>query len=350
VQKHLQQIIAEIDSGLTGDDTKDRQYLSECSDRYKAEPNQLEIQRHIGRQMAARLSEDQKQEFEAAFNADMAKNKQLLVDVLTLVKSKDIAGAEKLMAENDILDGYSPSMMRDDDVTTYLEFENPIEEGYYNVKFKPEKRVMDVGIPFKTSYQLAAFIAVEKKELDRALRILEIGIKRCPFAADLIFEQGEVFKMQDKLQELHKSMTANSEFFYRRGDVAHYFRNLGWYYSCKQDWDTAICCYATSAMWQDHPMVNNELTYIQQTSNRSMEEMTKMVQNPESWKEILEKQSLKIIPVDPLWIELFQYFGEKAEQDGQFAYAANCYHLHYDLTQSEEIKARLEACVAKLPK
>jgi hypothetical protein len=350
VQKQLQQIIAEIDAGLTGDDTRDRQYLRECSDKYKEEPNQLEIQRHIGRHMATRLSEEERKGFEEAFNADKARNKQTLVDVLNLVKAKDIAGAEKLMAENDILDGYSPDLMRDDGVTTYLEFENPIEEAYYNVKMKPEKRVVDVGIPFKTSYQLAAFVAVEKKELDRALRILETGIRRCPFAADLIFEQGEVFKMQDKLQDLHKSMTSNSEHFYRRGDVAHYFRNLGWYFSSKQDWDTAICCYATSAMWQDHPMVNNELTYIQQTSKRSMEDMTKLVQNPESWKGILEKQNLKIIPVDPLWIELFQYFGENAEKEGQYAYAANCYHLHYDLTQSEEIKARLEACVAKLPK
>ncbi len=350
MQKALQNIIDEIEAGLSGDETRDLEYLHTCSDKYKGEPNQIEIQRHIGRLIAARMPEEEMKEFEDAFNEDMRHNKQVLVEVLNLVKARDIAGAEKLMEENGIAEGYSSEILRDDEVTTYLEFENPIEEAYYKLKFEPEKRVIDVGLPFKTSYQLAAFIAVEKKDIDKALRILETGIKRCPFAADLIFEQGEAFKMQDRLTDLHKSMTDNAEYFYRRGDIAHYFRNLGWYYSSKQDWDTAICCYAVSAMWQDHPMVNNELTYIQQTSHRSMEEMMALVQYPDRWKEILSKHSLKIIPVDPLWIELFEFFGEKAEKENQFAYAANCYHLHHDLTQSEQSKERLEACVAKLPK
>ena len=348
--KQLQEIIDEIDAGLTGDDTRDREYLHNCTEKYKGEPNQLEIQRHIGRHVAARLTDEDRKRFEEAYNADVQRNKKILAEIIELVKAKNIAAAEKLMEEHDMSEGYSPDMAYDDEVTTYLEFENPIEEAYYQLKFKPEKRIADMGIPFKTSYQIAAFVAVEKKDLDKALRILEIGLKRCPFAADLMFEQGEVFKMQDRLDELYKSMTANSEHLYRRGDIAHYFRNLGWYFSSKQDWDTAICCYATSAMWQDHPMVNNELTYIHQTSKRSMEEMTALVQSPGRWKEILAKHSLKVIPVDPLWVELFAYFGEKAEQSGQYAYAANCFHLHYDLTQSEESKTRLEACVAKLPK
>lgn len=350
MQKQLQQITDEIDAGLTGDDTKDIEYLHNCAEKYKDEPNQIEIRRHIGRHLAKRLTEDEQKEFDSAYQADLNQMKQTLAEAMTLIKAKNIPAAEKLLAEKFLSEGIDDGILRDDAVTTYLEFENPVEEAYYNVKFKPEKRVMDVGLPFKTSYQLAAFIAVEKKELDKALRILDIGVKRCPFAADLIFERGEVYKMQNRLPDLYKTMTENSSYFYRRSDIAHYFRNIGWYFSSKQDWDAAICCYATSAMWQEHPMVSNELNYIQQASKRSFDDINNLIQDAERWKAVLANHSLKIVPVDPMWVELFMYIGEKAETAGQFAYAANCYHLHHDLTESPDSKARLEACVALIPK
>ncbi|MBS1952647.1 MAG: hypothetical protein JST89_00530 [Cyanobacteria bacterium SZAS-4] len=349
MQKQLQQIIDNIDAGLTGDDTKDVEYLHNCAEKYKDEAHQMEIRRHIGRHLAKRLSDEQQKEFSAAYQSDLNRMKQTLGEALMLIKAKDIPAAEKLLADNGLSDGMYENVMNDDTVTTYLEFENPVEEAYYKVKFQPEKRIMDVGLPFRTSYQLAAFIAVENKELDRALRILDTGIKRCPFAADLIFERGEVYKMQNRLPELYKTMTENSSYFYRRGDIAHYFRNIGWYFSSEKDWDAAICCYATSAMWKSHPMVNNELTYIEQESKRPFDDINNLIQDPEQWKAVLAKHSLNIIPVDPLWLELFMYVGEQAETAGQFAYAANCYHLHHDLTESAESKARLEACVAKLP-
>ncbi|CAN5460984.1 hypothetical protein BH10CYA1_BH10CYA1_27720 [soil metagenome] len=350
MQKQLQQITAEIDAGLTGDDTKDVEYLQNCAEKYKDEPNQMEIRRHIGRQLATKLTEEERQEFDSAYNNDLNRMKQTLSEVLTLIKAQDITAAEKLLAENKLEEGLDENILRDDSVTMYLEFENPVEEAFYNVKFKPEKRVMDVGLPFKTSYQLAAFIAVEKKELDKALRILDTGIRRCPLAADLIFERGEVYKMQNRLPDLYKTMTENSAYLYRRTDIAHYFRNIGWYFSSKQDWDTAICCYAASAMWQEHPMVSNELTYIQQTSKRSFDQINNLIQDAERWKAVLARHSLNVIPVDPLWIELFMYIGEQAETAGSIAYAANCYHLHHDLTESPESKTRLEACVARMPK
>ena len=350
MQKKLQQIVEEIDAGLTGDDTKDVEYLHACAEKYKDEPNEMEIRRHIGRQLADRLTEEQRQEFDSAYTNDLNRMKQTLGEVLMLIKSKNIPDAEKLLVENQLDEGLNENLLRDDSVTMYLEFENPVEEAFYNVKFKPEKRVVDVGLPFKTSYQLAAFIAVEKKELEKALRILDVGIKRCPFAADLIFERCEIYKMLDRLPDVWKTMNENSGYLYRRMDVAHYFRNIGWYFSSKQYWDTAICCYATSAMWQEHPMVNNELTYIQQTSKRSFDEINKLLQDTNQWKSVLAKHSLTVVPVDPLWLELFMYIGGEAEKNGSFAYAANCYHLHHDLTESEESKARLEACVAQIPK
>ncbi len=349
MQKQLQQITDDIDAGLTGDDTKDVEYLHKCAEKYKDEPNQMEIRRHIGRHLAKRLTEEESQQFESAYKNDLNRMKQTLGEALILIKAHDIPAAEKLLAEHELSEGLNDGILRDDTVTTYLEFENPVEEAFYKVKFTPEKRVMDVGLPFKTSYQLAAFIAVEKKELDKALRILDIGIKRCPFAADLIFERGEVYKMQNRLPDLYKTMTEASSYFYRRSDIAHYFRNIGWYFSSEKDWDTAICCYAASAMWHDHPMVNNELSYIEQESKRDFDDINELIQDPERWKTVLAKHSLNVVPIDPLWIELFMYVGEQAETAGKFAYAANCYQLHHDLTRSADSKARLEACVARIP-
>ncbi len=139
MQKQLQQITAEIDAGLTGDDDKDVQYLHDCAEKYKDEPNQMEIRRHIGRHLATKLTEEQRQSFNSAYTNDLNRMKQTLGEVLTLIKAKDISAAEKLLVENNLEEGLDANILQDDSVTMYLEFENPVEEAFYKVRFEPKR-------------------------------------------------------------------------------------------------------------------------------------------------------------------------------------------------------------------
>ena len=63
----LEKILKEITSGLTGDNTKDMQYLKEQSEKYKEHEYAKEILRACGRLMYELIPSDKKKELENGF-------------------------------------------------------------------------------------------------------------------------------------------------------------------------------------------------------------------------------------------------------------------------------------------
>lgn len=348
--KQLEEILREIDAGMTDDKEHNVKYLSECSEKYRNEPNQLEIQRHIGRQVARNLPEDQERKFMEAHAADMKKLNSIFEEAKLLVSKKEFAAANQLLVDHEFDEGFGENYIVDDAVTTYLQFDNMVEEAYYSTKFKPEKVVRDIGLPFKLAFALAAFLAVENKDYPKAMRVLDKGIKRCPFDANLIFERMDIFKRTRQLEELKAFLIETSGFWYRRIDIAHYFRVFGYYYSEVRQWDAAIACYAVSGVYEDHPLVERELTYIHQQGKISIEEIQEYLSDYMRCKGVLEKLDMQILPTDPKLIRMFVDFAEQYENAGYHGNAAECYAILYDLLKNEDFKSKFENCLEEYNK
>ena len=343
----LEEIIAEIDKGLTDDREKNLRHLHACGDKYKHHPQNLEILRHVGRLIARNLPDEDKKALDALLDQDLRKMQTLLQDTNKLLKEGDIAGATKLLTDEQLDEGFDEVLFGEDEVTVYLDFSGTIEEGFYKVRFKPKKEIKQAPMPFKESYQLAAYIAFENKDYGKVLRITEKGLKRCPLAFDLMFERCEVFKIREQMDELWAAMKEYAPCFYKRPDIAHYFRNLGWYFTHQKEWDAAISCLAVSLYWHEAEIAENELSYIVQCGERSHEEVKALLTDYARCKSILEQKGLAPLPIDPNWVPLLLFLGEQGEKCGNFVFAAECYHWLHELTEDEDAKRRLMACVAR---
>lgn len=344
-KRSFNQINEEITSNLTGVSAVDTKYLAECGQRYKSHPDKLEILRHVGRLLADAMPENEREEFEAAYKADLKRIESLLVQASNLVRDGQFAEANKLLSDANLDDGLSEHLFPEDDESLYLGFDNALEHAFYQLKHKPAKTLRPAVVPFKLSYSLAAFLAVENHQYDKALRILNTGIARCPLAADLIYERCEVYKARGMLSELYSSMQDNLQCLYQQEHIARYFRNLGYYFVDKKEWEPAIACYGVSMQWQRTESAARELGYITQTSGIKVDVVIEKINNFKEAQRILAERSIKIVPADPLWMQVSWHLGEQAEQSGNYQFAAECFLVHHGLTQSDEAQERFQKCV-----
>lgn len=346
----VQEIIDEIDKGLTEDRERNLKHLHAYGDKYKKHPQNLEILQHIGRLIARNMPDEAMEAFTAAISQDMERVQSELAEASRLIQERKIAEATKFLQEKQLDEGFAEELFRENELTVYLDFESSIDEAYYRITDQTSKEIKPAPLPFCQSYKLAAYVAFENKDYDKVLRITEKGLKRCPMSADLKFERCEVFKIREQMDDLWKAMEESGPSFYRRQDIAHQFRNLGWYFTHKKDWEPAIACYVASHYWHKSDMAQNELSYIVQCGGSTYEDVKAMMGDYARCKSALATKGLSMMPIDPKWIPLLKMLGKNGEENASYVFAAECYHWLHELTGDEEAKKRLEACVRHAPR
>lgn len=339
----VQEIIDEINKGLTEDRERNLKYLHACGDKYKKHPQNLEILRHVGRLIARNMPDEAMQAFSAAMSQDMERMQSELAEASRLIQERKIAEATKFLQERELDEGFPEVLFREDELTVYLDFESSIDEAYYRITDQASKEIKPAPIPFCQSYKLAAYVAFENKDYDKVLRITEKGLVRCPMSADLKFERCEVFKIREQMDELWKVMEESGPSFYRREDIAHQMRNLGWYFTHKEDWEPAIACYVASLYWKEGDMAQKELSYIVACGGSTIEDVKAMMGDYERCKSALAAKGLSMMPINPKWIPILKMLGEKGEKEASYVFAAECYHWLHELTGDEDAKKRLDA-------
>ncbi len=342
------QIIESIRQGLCGDWEKDEAFLQASTEKYKEHPNGFEILREIGRLIYKSMPEDLKKDLVAAYDADLERMTKTLRLVEEEIKQGKIDEAEQLLLADELDEGFSESLFPEDQESVYLSFSNPLEQVYYQLKFKPGKTLREPGgIPFGPSYHLATYVAFDKQNFDKALRIIEKGLKRCPMNIDLMFERAEIYKVRKDMKNFRHYTDGLLPYLYRAVDIGKYFRNLGYYFVEAKDWDAAICTYAVSLLWDNTEIAGRELAYCGQASGRSFEEVKAQVNDMEKCNRILSMHSLAAFCVDPLWIQLAWYLGEQAEKSGEDLAAMQFYSVHYELSNSSESEIKIRECQAR---
>ena len=182
------------------------------------------------------------------------------------------------------------------------------------------------------------YLQVEQGDLDAALGTSEIALRRNPLNTSVLFEAAEIRKMRKELDAFLAETVKCHSFLYQRRDLARYFRNLGYYFIEKEEWDEAVVAYCLSNHWQQSEMAQSQLYYISQKMGR--------LADPErygDWNEMIQKRNLPTWP-DVLWPQIAWALGNQAYKDGEFDGARFCFSLVVELTGDEEAREMLEKC------
>jgi tetratricopeptide (TPR) repeat protein len=330
-------IMREVTDGLTGDWERDRAYLNRKTQEYKDHPCGFEVARGIGRLLCEIMPPDVRHEVELAVDNDARLTRAILAEARQKLSDGALDEAETLLR------GVLPHerLFQEDAVSVYYSFRNPLELTFFVNKFRPEKTVRIPPYPFNEIYELQAYILIERQRWDDARGVIDEALKRNPLLGSILFEKGEIDKRLKDLDQFLRTTVSCLGLCYRRVEMARYFRNLGYYFIEREQWDEAIYSYLVSLSWQQSQMAQSQLYYITQRTGRLI--------RPEEYKggsELLAKHAIPLSP-DPLWAQSAWWLAEQSVQEKQFDLACLGYEVVYELTGDPEAREKLAQCEAE---
>jgi len=141
-------------------------------------------------------------------------------------------------------------------------FANPIQKILYLLIFEIEEEIQPPKYSWGHFFTNFGSILFELNEYERSEVVLDIAIHWNPYDTLAYFELGEIYKLQKNWE---KYLDFNQMAFRTISDtrlLARYYRNLSFYYIEQNELQKAANLLAYSASYEYHPLVENELLYI----------------------------------------------------------------------------------------
>jgi len=330
-----EEIIKEITSKLSGDNEKDIQLLFEEAKKYKDHEYAREISKAIFRMVFEREPNSTKE----TIQRELVNIKQFMDIILEEIKFK-IKEEHAFDEAEGLLKRLIPfnDFVSDDKVSEYFSFNNLIEWLYYEMKHKPSKKIRHHPTANLAVYFFYAYIFFERKNYTKALEMLDKGLALNPLSTNLLFEKAEIFKIRKDWAKFKELTDKAIEYAYTCSDLARAYRNYGYMFTEKEDYDAAIACYMCSSYWHEDKIAQSELYYISKKIKKVIDE------------EYYHNNRLKIlqdrqIPTEPNKeiLSIIYSIAEKFFQEDNLDESLYYYKILYDLVRDEDIFAKIQS-------
>lgn len=216
-------------------------------------------------------TKEQQDKILQTFSDDKEKIEKTLQEVQQLIRGehKDFEKAKELL-----LDIVKDTEVYDNDSTTeYYNFDDVIDFVLYTRLNKPKKNMKWLDTPFTTAYFYLAYISNEEQNFDEALKMIDKTIRWSPMNLGPLFEKCETYKMQKNWEEFKNITLSIYDKIYKASDLAHYYRNLGYYYIEMNNLNLAYALYSASIKFERNQNAYGEMAYINQQLNREKYDM-----------------------------------------------------------------------------
>ena len=259
--KEIIQEIEGISQGLTGDPEKDVPYLISQGEKYAHHQYAQEILRACGRAIYDLMSEDEKKRVHQLGKDEAEGFNKALEDIRYQIYQKQYHKALG-MVETMVEEQENAGLFQDDSVSEYHCFKEIMEEVLYVMHTEPKKDIRHAAFDYAEMYLLYGSLLIELKEPEKAEKVLEKALKWNPANAGIMFEYAESLKLQEKIEEFRVVTMTAFGYCIHPNDFARCYRNLGYYFVEKKEFETAVCCLLFSTNYGRNEMVQSELYYI----------------------------------------------------------------------------------------
>ena len=161
-----------------------------------------------------------------------------------------------------------------------------------------EDKAVDLAYSTSNAYLNLAIMEFDDKQFNEAIKLLNKSLKYNPCNISAMFELAENYKALNEIEKFLKWTNKCYEKIYHVKDLAHYYRNMGFYYIEKQQWNLAKAVYLYSLKYDSSPVVTTELKYIidksKDDSLPKMDELTAILRD-NNLPTFISKNNLTII-------------------------------------------------------
>lgn len=265
-----EQILTQVRGQLTGDPQTDLTRLQSLADTYRDHPLSQEILRELGRMWYQMLPPDTRVEADRLTAREMDDLSIGLDAARAKMHARDFEGARGLLDALIHRHGSTPGSYLDDSVSEYRRFANEFEHVLYLRMYQPGREVR--GIPYDRGllYFLYGFVLLELSDTSGAETALLEALRVNPIRTQVIFELGEVFKLERRWQDFRKVTAHALAVAYTDQALARAYRNFGFAAIEDGDYDLAVACYFMSIGMDRESSITaqSELFHIQSKSGR----------------------------------------------------------------------------------
>lgn len=149
-----------------------------------------------------------------------------------------------------------------------------------------DKHIFNVSIDIDYAYYALGTIEVEKKNILKARNYLRKAIEWNPVYVAAFFEYAETFKIEGNIETFYTITKNTYDKIFLPNDLARYYRNLGFYFIEKENYNLATCLFLHSLSFEDTDMAKSEIMYIKQKTG------SLNIPEPDVTKHILEENDI----------------------------------------------------------
>lgn len=325
-------IIRNIKTGLKGDNEKDIEFLTRQLFKYKNNENYSDIAREIGVLLYDRLPPEEQAVFSNVLFGKGDK-REIYNEAYNLVLQGNYQNAQVILGEE--LKNIR-RQDRDKDKCQYLSFNDSFELYIYTEIYNRGIAIRPTPFEYNLFYKLYSYAFFKLERYDKALEAIEEAVFWNPVSSACLLDMAELYKIKGELEKMAEVTQRCLKYAYQRRSISRCYRNLGYYYTEKKEYETAICLYVMSNEFEESKQVINELSRI-------IAETGKKLRKPgaEEIKNTLKEKGIQLgASVDIL--KLAAALGGAAAKSGEKETAMKCYDILFKLTADIEVEKRLK--------
>ncbi|ABD41295.1 hypothetical protein Mhun_1564 [Methanospirillum hungatei JF-1] len=325
-------IVTHIREHVPGEKGQVMEYLIDMEHHYTAHPCQKAISDVIASLAVLSFSQTEFQTFVSRVQNPDLIVEAVLASVRSLLDERDGTAAESALS---YILPYAEHP--DEEGGKYRSFRDFIEYAYYITYVTPEQ---DFTVhPYLNCDILlqSGRLAALKGEKNRARAIFTSLSVLSPVNDSILFARADFCREEGNLDEFRNLTIHCFEYAWKPEDLAHAYRNMGYYLIETGDYTGAVTCYLMGTTWEDSTETARELAYIKEKSQIELDVSYILSHG----REILDERNIPFGPNLKI-IDLMVTYADECKQDGDFFEARRYLSRAKALELSDSLEREIE--------
>ncbi|MBE5939872.1 MAG: tetratricopeptide repeat protein [Lachnospiraceae bacterium] len=231
----------------------------------------------------------------------------------------------------------------------YYSFNHIIESYYYAFFMKDDSELNYTFHNINGYYRLLGYVYMQLERYDDSIVAYNKALNYNPVDLDTLFQLGELYKKQGNVRGLKKLTFELYDYCCSRATIAHFYRNLGYYYLENKKPQEAMALYIYSNIFYETKQAVSELEFLKKSLYLTDEYEDSLKNNIKGLQKILEDNNIPTGP-NPDTIGITYRVGEIERDNFRYENAFDCFSMVYDLTLDNEVKKEIDKLEIKINK
>lgn len=328
MQQTVEEIMKDIQTGFTGDVTKDIPYLQQKMDCYQEHEQGADIIRECSRLLYDMVASSEEMQKETENLEEVRKH---MKEIRVYIEQGDVESALRLSGEL-VKRADNNSMYVDNEKCEFYSFSEFFEEVMVKEFMETGREIVKANFPFADIYYQHGLLLMGQDKTEEAQETLAKARRWNPVSAPIAFAYMDTFRVMGKMEEYAEINRQIFPYLYKGSDVAQCYSHFAGYFVGKQEWRVAAgCCELSLQYAPDDSAVKELLEEIRKKAGEGFK-----IPSHKEMEKLAEKYEICSAPNANI-INLAVGMGEQFMNQQALEGALYCFEIVFGLTRDEKI-------------